>query len=100
MKITGQEMALKSFVDLGLPNGFGTFIGICEIAGAVGIWIRRLSSLAAAGIAIIMMGAVYYHVAFPPIPAGIPALLVLVSAIYIIWSNRQNAAETGSAVAS
>ena len=78
MKLTGNEMALKSFADLGLPPWFGTFIGVCEIAGAIGLWLRRTSMLAAMGIAVIMVGAVYYHISFPPIQAGIPALVVLI----------------------
>lgn len=96
MKVTGQEMALQSFADLGLPKGFGTFIGLAEIAGAIGIWIPRLSSLAAIGVALVMAGAVYYHVMFPPIPAGIPALLVLISAIYIFTRGKAKAFWNGA----
>ncbi|MFK7992887.1 MAG: DoxX family protein [Granulosicoccus sp.] len=91
MKLSGQEMALQSFVDLGLPSWFGTFIGVAEIAGAIGIWLPRLSSLAAGGILVIMAGAVYYHVTFPPIPAGVPALLVLLGAIYVFTRGKANA---------
>lgn len=87
-KVTGQEMAIKSFADMGLPSWFGTFIGVCEVAGAIGIWLPRLSSLAALGIGIIMVGAIYYHITFPPVQAGIPALLVLVSSIYIVARGR------------
>ena len=77
MKLTGNEMATASFAVLGLPAWFATFIGVCEIAGAVGIWLRRTSMLAAIGIAIITDGAVYYHVVHIPISEGIPALVVL-----------------------
>lgn len=91
MKLSGQEMALKSFADLGLPAWFGTFIGACEIAGAIGIWLPRLSSLAALGISIIMIGAVYYHIVFPPIPAAIPALVVLLCAVYIFLRRKPEA---------
>ena len=90
-KLTGQEMAIKSFADMGLPPWFATFIGVCEVAGAIGIWLPRLSSLAALGIAIIMVGAVYYHITFPPVQAGIPALLVLLSSIYIAARGRSTA---------
>lgn len=77
MKLTGNEMATASFAVLGLPAWFATFIGVCEIAGAVGIWLRRTSMLAAIGIAIIMVGAVYYHVVHTPVSEGIPAMVVL-----------------------
>ena len=82
-KLAGSQMALQSFADLGLPGWFPTFIGICEVAGAIGIWLRRTSMLAAMGIAIIMIGAVYYHVTFPPVAAAAPAGIVLLICVWI-----------------
>ena len=93
MKLTGNEMALKSFADLGLPSWFGTFIGVCEIAGAIGLWLRRTSMLAALGIAAIMVGAVYYHIAYPPLSAGVPALIVLALSGWI--ASRRGAGVIG-----
>lgn len=84
MKLSGNPVALQSFADLGLPSWFGTFIGVCEIAGAIGLWLRRTSMLAAMGIAVIMVGALYYHISFPPLSAGVPAAVVLVCSLYII----------------
>lgn len=84
MKLTGNELALKSFSDMGLPSWFATFIGVCEVAGAIGLWLRKTSVLAAAGIAIIMVGAIYYHIAYPPVQAGIPAMVVLACCGWII----------------
>lgn len=84
MKLTGNEMATASFAVLGLPAVFGTFIGLCELAGAVGLWLRRTSMLAAIGIAIIMVGAVYYHVVHTPIAEGVPAIVVLLCCGWII----------------
>ena len=46
---------------MGLPDVFGDVIGCCEIAGAIGLFVRRLSAAAAAGLASIMVGAVGYH---------------------------------------
>lgn len=83
-KLTGNEMALASFSKLGLPAWFGTFIGVAEIAGAFGIWLKRTSALAALGIAIIMAGALYYHIMFPPLAAGVPAAVVLSICAFII----------------
>lgn len=84
LKLTGNEVALQSFADLGLPSWFGTFIGVCELLGAIGLWLRPTSRLAAIGISIIMLGAIAYHVMFPPIQAGIPAAVVLLCCLYII----------------
>jgi len=84
MKLAGNPMATASFTTLGLPAIFGTFIGACEIAGAVGLWLRRTSMLAAIGIAIIMIGAIYYHIMHTPIAEGIPAMVVLICCGLII----------------
>ncbi|MEL7106670.1 MAG: DoxX family protein [Pseudomonadota bacterium] len=77
MKLTGNPLATASFAALGLPAWFALFIGVCEIAGAVGLWLRKTSMLAAIGIAIIMVGAVYYHIMHTPISEAIPAFVVL-----------------------
>ena len=84
MKLTGNPQATQSFSVLGLPASFATFIGVCEIAGGIGIWLRRTSLLAAAGIAIIMLGAIYFHVMHTPLSQGIPALVVLLCCGFII----------------
>lgn len=73
-----------SFGTLGLPPWFGYFIGACEVAGAVGLFIRRLSMLAAAGISIIMIGALYFHIMHTPLSQGIPALAILLLSAFII----------------
>ncbi|MEM9422873.1 MAG: DoxX family protein [Pseudomonadota bacterium] len=87
-KLAGNEMATASFVTLGLPALFGTFIGVCEVAGAFGLWYRPTSRLAAMGIAVIMIGAIYYHVVHTPLQEGIPALVVLLCCGWII--SRKN----------
>jgi len=84
MKLTGQEQVLVSFNDLGLPSAFALFIGAAEVAGGICIWLKRLSSLAAAGICLIRFGALYYHASFTPLEAGIPALVVFLGALYVL----------------
>lgn len=87
-KLSGNEMMHSSFATLGLPSWFGYFIGACEIAGAIGIWIPRLAAFAAAGISIIMLGAIYFHVIYTPLSGAVPALVVLLCCIFIIVQRR------------
>jgi len=84
MKLMGNPMATTSFTVLGLPAVFATFIGVCEIAGAIGIWLRKTSMLAAIGITLIMLGAIYYHVMHTPLAEGIPAFILLLCSLLII----------------
>lgn len=83
-KLAGQPMVHKSFADLGLPVWFGYFIGACEVAGAIGLLIGPLRNLAALGLAVILCGALYYHLTFPPLSAGLPALILLLLCAIIL----------------
>ncbi|HLK08915.1 MAG TPA: DoxX family protein [Candidatus Angelobacter sp.] len=62
---------------------FLTVVGVCETLGAIGLLIRRLAALAAAGLCGIMIGAVYTLVAHHmnnqlPTPIIVFILLILV----------------------
>ncbi len=87
-KLAGVPEVHMSFGILGLPSWFAYFIGVCEVAGAIGLFIRPLRALAAAGISGIMLGAVYFHVMHTPLAQGIPALFVLLSSVYIALQSR------------
>ena len=84
MKVLRMEDALLPFSQLNLPIWFALVIGIAEIAGAIGIWITRTRRIAAIGLAVIMVGAVYYHVRFPPVLGALPALCVFFACLYIL----------------
>jgi hypothetical protein len=74
----------------GLNHGLVTFIGLSEIAGAVGIVLPMaanlvpwLSPAAAAGLATVMLLAVFYHVRrrAPPTAPGMLFLFALFVAV-------------------
>ncbi len=87
-KIAGVPELHQSFHLLGLPEWFGYFIGACEVAGAVGLFITPLSALAALGIAMIMSGAIYFHILHTPLAQGIPALVVLLLCFYVFLNTK------------
>ncbi len=87
-KLAGVPEVHQSFSILGLPKWFGYFIGACEIAAAVGLYIKPLTALAALGVSIIMLGAVYFHVLYTPIAIGIPSLILLLMSVYIFWTKK------------
>lgn len=89
-KLMGVPAVHASFAKLGMPAWFGYFIGTCEIAGAIGVYLRKLSALAAAGLAIIMIGAVGYHVTYDPIGNAVPALVLLIFAAIVFTKRRAN----------
>lgn len=65
---------------------FLTFIGVCETLGAIGLLIPRLAALAAAGLSVIMIGAVYTLVAhhiYNQLPIPIVVFILLMVVIFL-----------------
>jgi putative oxidoreductase len=87
-KLAGVPYVHSSFPRLGLPTWFGYFIGACEVLGCIALLIRPLRALAALGIAIIMVGATYYHAVYTPVFQAAPAFVLLILCIYIFWAAR------------
>lgn len=90
-KLMGVEQMHVSFTNMGTPKWFGYFIGASEVAGAAGLYIRRLSTLAAAGLAVIMLGAIGYHVTFDPLQLAIPAVALLILLMYVAQIRLKDA---------
>ena len=89
LKLFGDEMYSDSFNAMGLPDAFGDVIGCCEIAGAIGLFIRRLSAVAA-GLASIMVGAVGYHLHYESLAEAVPAIILLVFSVIIVFARRRD----------
>lgn len=89
-KLAGVPYVHSSFPKLGLPAWFGYFIGACEVLGCIALFIRPLRALAALGIAIIMVGATYYHAVYTPVFQAAPAFVLLILSIYIFWTSRSD----------
>ena len=89
-KLAGVPELHQSFAAMGLPEWFGYFIGLAELAAGIGLFIPRLSALAATGLIPIMAGAAYFHIAYA-VPSAVPALVFIALAGYAIWLRRKNA---------
>ena len=90
MKVMGVEMLHASFLAMGLPAWFGYFIGAAEVAGGIGVWVRKVSAWAAAGLAIIMGGAIYFHAVVDG-SSPVPAVVLGVFAVIIVLARRKDA---------
>ncbi|KXI26734.1 DoxX family protein [Paraglaciecola hydrolytica] len=87
-KLAGVEQMHMSFATMGLPAWFGYFIGAAELAGAVGLWLRRTSIYASAGLFSIMLGAMYFHVVYDTAANAVPALVLALLLINIFVKRR------------
>jgi putative oxidoreductase len=95
-KLAGVPYVHSSFPKLGLPSWFGYCIGACEVLGCIALFIRPLRALAALGIAIIMVGATYYHAVYTPVFQAAPAFVLLILSSYTFWTARADLLKFGS----
>lgn len=90
-KLLGVPQLHASFAIMGLPNWFGYFIGVCELLGAFGLLIPRLTALAATGLIGIMLGAIFFHVHFEVVAHALPAVILSLLLVVIIVARHQQA---------
>ena len=57
-KLSGAEMMVGNFERFGYPLWFMYFVGLAEVAGAIGLFVQRTAFYAAACLGILMLGAV------------------------------------------
>jgi uncharacterized membrane protein YphA (DoxX/SURF4 family) len=88
-KVVGAAQTVEQFTKYGYSDGFRLFIGIAEAAGAIGLWIPRLSSWAAAGLIVIMVGAAYTHMTNAEAPFA--PLVVALLLGFVAWARRGSA---------
>lgn len=75
-KLVSDPMSVAGFAKAHLPLWFMYFIGVAEVAGAIGLWIRSLSIYAAYGLFIIMIGAAIVTILFDnPVMAIFPVVI-------------------------
>lgn len=83
-KLAGAPMHVEHFHDWGYPDWFRLLIGVAELAGGIGLLVPRLATPAAGGLVIVMIGAVYTHVAHQEVgQAVVPAVLGVLLAIIV-----------------
>jgi len=90
-KVTADPQAVAGFVAVHLPLWFMYFIGVAEIAGAIGLWIRKysLSTYASYGLWIILAGAVVTTAIFQSIAmAFLPVVYAIILAI-VFWLGKK-----------
>ena len=86
-KLMADPMMVGAFAKVGLGQWFRVLTGVLEIAGGVGLLIPRLAAGAAAGLAMVMVGATIAHLT---VLGGSPgmALALLAACTAIAWFRR------------
>jgi len=92
-KVTLDPMAVTGFGMMGISPTGTVIIGCLEIAGAIAMFIPRLTGLAAICFIALMIGAVTTTVIFmPAVMAALPAVVLVVVAI-IAYGRRRSTVE-------
>ena len=93
MKLAGAEEAKAAFQGFGYPMFFMYVIGLCEVAGAIGLWLGRFSYTAKMCLILLMAGAVGTHLVFDTIAEAVPPfILILLTAVTLGLHHREQAA--------
>ena len=98
-KLSGAEMMAGNFERYGYPLWFMYFVGLAEVAGAIGLFVQRTAFYAAVGLGILMLGAVGTHLLNDPFGQAVPAIVLLILAGIAAYINREmgKSAEPASA---
>ena len=81
MKLAGTQMEVGLFTGWGYPLWFMYFIGACEVLGAIGLHVQKVSRVSAVCLVILLCGAIGTHVyhaegLIAPIPATVLTLML------------------------
>ena len=87
--LSGSEMMAATFQRYGYSLWFMYFVGIAEVAGAIGLFVQRTAFYAAACLGVLMIGAVCTHLINDPPAQAMPALIVLVLCGVAAYINRK-----------
>jgi putative oxidoreductase len=91
MMIAGMKPLVENFRHFGYPQWFRVMTGSLEALGGagllIGIWIPVLAALASAGLALVMLGAVFTHVRVrEPLKKSTPAIVLGALASLVVIS--------------
>jgi putative oxidoreductase len=96
LKLLGEPSTVAGFADIG--QWLRYVAGACELAGAIGLLIPRLSGVAALGLAGLMVGATVTNLFLMPGMAPMAVVTVLLGVVFVLIA-RARRPETAALVA-
>jgi len=86
-KLAGDPAMIELFTIIGAGQGLRYVVGTLEIAGAIGVLVPRLCGLAAAGLALLMIGATIVNVVVLGV-SPVFTLFLFALAVVTVWLRR------------
>jgi putative oxidoreductase len=75
------------FIRWGYTLGFAAMVGILEVVGAVGLLFKRTAGWAAVGLMVIMLGAMWTHIAHAEYIMLLLPIAVFLSLGFVAWGR-------------
>jgi putative oxidoreductase len=95
-KLAGAPAMVAMFAKIGFGQWFRILTGLLEVAGAIGLFVPRLTVYAASLLAVVMVGAIGFHLTTlggNPVP---PIVLLLLATLIVWLSKRTSRSEVQS----
>lgn len=92
LKLSGDPQMVAMFAGLGDGQGLRLLVGVCEVAGAVGVLVPRLARLAAFGLVALMAGAAVTNVVALQTSPVLPLVLLVLAAVVMVASPQTRSA--------
>ena len=92
LKLTADPSMVAMFDDIGHGQGLRLLVGVCEVAGGIGLLISRLARLAAIGLVLLMLGAIVTNIFALQISPVLPLILGVLAAVVAVvrsWKGNQ-----------
>ncbi|MEU1969706.1 DoxX family protein [Micromonospora sediminicola] len=87
LKLIGDQAMVDLFSDIGAGQWLRYFVGICELAGGIGLLVPKVRALAAVGLFLLLVGATITNLFIIDESPVLSSLLAVVAAV-IVYLRR------------
>ena len=89
-KLAGMDFEIQAFERWGYPLWFMYLVGVIEVMGAAGLIIKQLRALAAACLALFMIGPVVTHITHAEWAMLMIAVMIMLLSGWVARQNRKH----------
>lgn len=87
-KLAALDLETEAFARWGFPAGFMYFIGVLEVAGALGLWMSRLSAFVVLCLSALAVGALGTRLVFAEWGMAAVTAVLLAVCLHYAWRRR------------
>jgi uncharacterized membrane protein YphA (DoxX/SURF4 family) len=90
LKLTGNPQMVAMFDDIGAGQWLRLLVGVCEVAGGIGVLVPRLARPAAIALAVLLGNAAVTNVVILEASPAVPLVLLAMSVLVAIRMGEGN----------